>query len=111
MIEIVLVIVIAGIIGSMAASLLYQGAEMYVGETNRQGFVSEARSAFWRLIRTTQGQSSPDDFISSSNSQINLKNANDSLIFLVASNGELKISKDGGSNYNFLSKSLQYSYF
>ena len=28
MIEIVLVIVIAGIIGSMAASLLYQGAEM-----------------------------------------------------------------------------------
>lgn len=109
MIEIVLVIVIAGIIGSMAASLLYQGAEMYVGETNRQGFVSEARSAFWRLMRTTQGQSSPDDFISSSNSQLNLKNAkNDSSIFLAASNGELKISKDGGSNYNFLSKSLQY---
>ena len=36
MIEIVLVIVIAGIIGSMAASLLYQGAEMYIGETNNK---------------------------------------------------------------------------
>jgi len=110
MIEIVLVIVIAGIIGSMAASLLYQGAEMYVGETNRQGFVSEARSAFWRLMRATQGQTSPDDFVSSSSSQINLKNAkNDSSIFQAASNGDLKISLDGGSNYSFLSKSLQYS--
>ena len=46
----------------VAASLLYQGADIYVGETNRQGFISEARSAFWRLMRTTQGQSSPDDF-------------------------------------------------
>ena len=55
MIEIVLVIVIAGIIGSMAASLLYQGAEMYIGETNRQGFVSESRSAFWRLMRFNTG--------------------------------------------------------
>ena len=110
MIEIVLVIVIAGIIGSMAASLLYQGAEMYVGETNRQGFVSEARSAFWRLMRATQGQTSPDDFVSSSSSQINIKNAkNDSSIFQAASNGDLKISLDGGSNYSFLSKSLQSS--
>ncbi|OUX30521.1 MAG: hypothetical protein CBE24_06520 [bacterium TMED264] len=110
MIEIVLVIVIAGIIGSMAANLLYQGAEVYVGETNRQGFVSEARSAFWRLMRTTQGQKSPDNFVSSSSSQLNLKNAkNDSIVFQAASSGDLKISLDGGSNYNLLSKSIQYS--
>ena len=42
MIEIVIVIFITGIIGSMAASLLYQGADIYVDETDRQGFVSES---------------------------------------------------------------------
>ena len=110
MIEIVLVIVIAGIIGSMAASLLYQGAEMYIGETNRQGFVSESRSAFWRLMRFTQGQKSATDFLLSSNSQLNLKNANsDSSIFQTVSDGNLKLSLDGGSNYHSLSQSLNYS--
>ena len=56
MIEIITVIVIIGIIGSMSARLLYQGSEMYVGETKRQGFVSESRAAFWRILRETQGQ-------------------------------------------------------
>ena len=57
MIEMVLVIVAVGIIGSMAATMLFQGADIFVKETNRQGFVSEARSSFWRLMRDTQGQS------------------------------------------------------
>ena len=62
MIEIVIVIVLIGVIGSMAASILFQGSDIYVNETNRQGFVSEARSSFWRIIREVQGQVSPKDF-------------------------------------------------
>ena len=77
MIEIIVVIVIAGIIGSMAASLLYQGADMYIQETNRQGFVSESRSAFWRLMRETQGQRNPGDFNQSGQENLNLLNAKD----------------------------------
>ena len=66
MIEIVIVIVITGVIGSIAASILSQGSNIYISETNRQGFVSEARSSFWKIIRESQGQASSLDFSSSS---------------------------------------------
>ena len=56
MIEIITVIVIIGIIGSMSARLLYQGSEMYVGETKRQGFVSESRAAFGDFERNTRAK-------------------------------------------------------
>ena len=66
MIEIVIVIIMVGIIGSMAATMLYHGSEIFVKETRRQGFVSEARSAFWNAMRETHGQKSPYNFISAS---------------------------------------------
>ena len=62
LVEMIIVIVVIGIIGSMAATMLFQGAKIFVGETDRQGFVSESRSAFWRIMRDTQGQASPIDF-------------------------------------------------
>ena len=106
MIEIVIVIVIAGIIGSMSVNLLYQGAEMYIGETNRQGFVSESRSAFWRLMREAQGQRSPGDFDQSGQETINLRNAkNISRVFRINSENEFEFSQDG-SGYNDLSTYL-----
>jgi prepilin-type N-terminal cleavage/methylation domain-containing protein len=111
MIEIVIVIVIAGIIGSMAASLLYQGAEMYVEETNRQGFVSESRSAFWRLMREAQGQRSPGDFNQSGQENLYLRNAkNLPRVFQTNSESEFEFSLDG-SNYNDLSTYLSSNSF
>ena len=102
MIEIVVVIFITGIIGSMAAGLLYQGADIYVKETDRQGFISQSRSAFWRLIRETQGQRSSEDFYQSGQETLNLKNANNiPRVFQITSN-EFEISLDG-SNYSDLS--------
>jgi len=108
MIEIVMVIVIAGIIGSMAASLLYQGAGVYVDETNRQGFVSESRSAFWRLMREAQGQRNPGDFDQSGQENLNIINAKDnSRVFRInsESENEFEFSYDG-SSYNDLSTHL-----
>ena len=93
MIEIVMVIVIAGIIGSMAASLLYQGAGVYVDETNRQGFVSESRSAFWRLMREAQGQRNPGDFDQSGQENLNIINAKDNLrVYRINSESESELS-------------------
>ena len=110
MIEIITVIVIMGIIGSMSARLLYQGSEMYVGETKRQGFVSESRAAFWRILRETQGQKSNEDFIQSSASKVNITNAkNDYVIFEMLSNNNFNISLDGGNTSNALSNSLSFS--
>lgn len=113
MIEIVIVIFITGIIGSMAASLLYQGAGVYVDETNRQGFVSESRSAFWRLMREAQGQRNPGDFDQSGQETLNITNAKDnSRVFRInsESENEFEFSYDG-SNYNDLSTYLSSNSF
>ena len=110
MIEIVIVIFITGIIGSMAASLLHQGSDIYVKETNRQGFISESRSAFWRLLRETQGQRTPEDFDQSGQESLNLKNAkNIPRSFRISSN-EFEFSLDG-SSYSSLSNSLSSNNF
>ena len=109
MIEMVLVIVAVGIIGSMAASMLFQGADIFVNETNRQGFVSEARSSFWRLMRDTQGQSSPADFILSDQNSLYVKNGKGDLKdFQTGSSGYFNFRMGTGS-YNSLSNSLGYS--
>ena len=105
MIEMVLVIVAVGIIGSMAAAMLFQGADIFVKETNRQGFVSEARSAFWRLMRDTQGQSSPVDFILSDQNSLYVKNGKGDLKdFQKGSSGYFNFRMGTGS-YNSLSNS------
>ena len=109
MIEMVLVIVAVGIIGSMAAAMLFQGSDIFVKETNRQGFVSEARSAFWRLMRDTQGQSSPADFILSDQNSLYVKNGKGALKdFQTGSSGYFNFRMGTGS-YNSLSNSLGYS--
>ena len=110
MIEIVVVIFITGVIGSMAAGLLYQGADIYVQETDRQGFISQSRSAFWRFMRETQGQRSSEDFHQSGQATINLKSANNiPRVFRIASN-EFEFSLDG-SNYSDLSTDLSSNNF
>ena len=110
LIEIIVVIVITGIIGSMAASLLYQGSDMYVNETSRQDLVNESRSSFWRLMRNAQGQISSSEFISSDQNKIILKDAKeDSAIYEIISNGDFKISTDGGLTEHVLSNSVSYS--
>jgi len=109
MIEMVLVIVAVGFIGSMAAAILFQGSDIFVKETNRQGFVSEARSSFWRLMRDTQGQSSPADFILSDQNSLYVKNGKGDLKdFQMGSSGYFNFRMGTGS-YNSLSNSLGYS--
>ena len=110
MIEIVIVIFITGIIGSMAASLLYQGADIYVDETDRQGFVSESRSAFWRLMRETQGQRNSEDFNQSGQENLKLKNANNISREFRINSGGLELSLDG-SNYSDLSNAVSSNNF
>ncbi len=66
LVEMLIVIVAVGIIGSITARLLFQGSDIFVGETNRQGFISEVRSSFWRVFRETHGQNSKEAYIFSS---------------------------------------------
>ena len=73
MVEILVVIIAVGLLGSISVIMLSQGSEIFVSETARQGFVSEARSAFWRTMRDAHGQRSPVDFASSDQKYLKLK--------------------------------------
>ena len=91
LIEMVLVTLAIGIIGSMAASMLFQGASIYIEETKRQSFISEARSSFWRLHRDAQNQSRPIDFSLSDGNNLYLTNSNgDQKQYVINSNGSIK---------------------
>lgn len=112
LIEMIIVIVIIGIIGSMAATMLFQGAKIFVGETDRQGFVSESRSAFWRIMRGAQGQSSPSDFALSDQNSLYIRNSNneqkDFQTGSSGSSGYLNL-RLGSGGYNPLSNAIDYS--
>ena len=109
LIEMIIVIVVIGIIGSMAATMLFQGAKTFVGETDRQGFVSESRSAFWRIMRDTQGPASANDFVSSSQNSLFLKNGrNEQKDFQIEPSGTLNL-RIGSGVYNPLSDGIQSS--
>ena len=70
LVEMLIVIVAVGIMGSMTVRLLYQGSDLFVNETNRQSFVNEIRSVYWRIIRETHGQVSNSQITSSSSNTI-----------------------------------------
>ena len=109
MIEIVIVIILVGIIGSLAATMLFQGSEIFVSETNRQSFVSESRSAFWRTMRSTQGQMSPENFQLSDQNSLYITNAkNEQMDFQTGSSGYFNLRLGNGS-YNTLSNSISDS--
>ena len=108
LIEMIVVTLAVGIIGSLAASMLFQGADIYVDETKRQGFISEARSAFWRLQRDTQGQTRPQDFAQSEADIVYVTNAaGEQKNYQLGSNGSFTLEKNSTS-YT-LSSTAQYS--
>ena len=76
LVEMLIVIVAVGIIGSITARLLFQGSDMFVKETNRQGFISEARSSFWRVFRESHGQSSKEEYTFSSSNNLFIRHSN-----------------------------------
>ena len=73
LVEMLIVIVAVGIIGSMTARLLIQGSDIFVSETNRQSFMSEVRFAFWRIMRESHGQVSKEQFFSSTSKDIKME--------------------------------------
>ena len=110
LVEILVVIVAVGLIGSISVLMLSQGAEIFVSETNRQGFVSEARSAFWRAMRDTHGQTSPTVFTSSGQNYLYLENGKgEKKEFQIVSPDRFNYRFGGTGDYNLLSNSLGFS--
>ena len=89
----VLVIIVIGVIGSMASIILYEGSVVFTSETNRQGFVSQSRTAFWNIMRNVQGQANPENFYFSDSKNIYTKNA-------VGEQKEFRIHDSGSLDLN-----------
>jgi len=102
LVEMLIVIIAVGIIGSITTRLLYQGSNIFIRETNRQGFVNEVRSTFWRVIRETHGQVSKEQFTFSGSDNLYIKHANN-ITKQIETSGQFVTLKIGNNNSNELS--------
>ena len=59
----VLVIIVIGVIGSMASIILYEGSVVFTSETNRQGFVSQSRNSLLECNAQFGSQANQKTFI------------------------------------------------
>ena len=108
LVEMLIVIVAVGIIGSITARLLFQGSDMFVKETNRQGFISEARSSFWRVFRESHGQSSKEEYTFSSSNNLFIRHSNNIQKQILVDDQYLNL-KIGNGSQNKLSDKLSTS--
>lgn len=99
LIEIVLVILAIGIIGTMAAAMLGQGADIYKETVYRQSFLGQARSTFWRLGREAGNQQKTEHFSLSSATNFYVTNAKSETI-------QFAFSGSNGLNYTSPSSTI-----
>ncbi|MFL2997947.1 MAG: type II secretion system protein [Candidatus Neomarinimicrobiota bacterium] len=104
LVEMLIVIVAVGIIGSITARLLFQGSDIFVGETNRQGFISEVRSSFWRVFRETHGQNSKEDYIFSSSNNLYIRHTDNIQKQILVDGQSLNLKIGNGAQNNLSNK-------
>jgi prepilin-type N-terminal cleavage/methylation domain-containing protein len=100
LIEMILVILAIGIIGSMAAKMLSQGAGIYKETVYRQSFLSQARSTFWRMSRESGLQRSASNFNLSGPTNFYATNAkNETVEFAFSGSNGLNYTATSGTTY------------
>ena len=99
---------IMGVIGLLAVDMLSQGADIYVSQSSRKKFISQARSSFWHIQQNIRNQSGPINFSESGPDLLSiLDNNNNLLTYRILSNGSLTIEKNSATY--ILSNNLSYN--
>ena len=75
LIELIITVIAIGIFGAITANILGNASKVYSKTLNKQKFVSEARSSFFRLNREINLQTWPTNDDISSSKTINIKGA------------------------------------
>ena len=75
LIEMVIVIMAIGIFGSLAATMLANGATIYAETMEKKRFIAQARSSYWRLNRETGLQQKKSNYINSTQNMVNIATA------------------------------------
>ena len=99
MIEIVIVIVIAGIIGSMVLVYFTKDLKCMEKQIGRASLTNHV--LFLEINRTTQGQQSKENFSLSTDKTLFKLIKSESFIFHSLLGDQFKLSIDGGNNYNY----------
>ena len=99
---------IMGVFGLLAVDMLSQGADIYVSQSSRKKFISQARSSFWHIQQNIRNQSGPINFSESGPDLLSiLDNNNYLLTYRILSNGSLTIEKNSATY--ILSNNLSYN--
>ncbi|MBT3590597.1 MAG: prepilin-type N-terminal cleavage/methylation domain-containing protein [Candidatus Marinimicrobia bacterium] len=100
LIEMILVVLAIGIIGTMAASMLSQGSDIYKETVYRQSFLGQARSVFWRMMRESNLQRNAENFTLSGSTQFYSTNAkNETVQFAILGSDAVNYTASSGSTY------------
>jgi len=110
LIEAVVSIVVLGVLGSLLASLLFQGASIYDGESTRQRLMNESRMTIWKIILELHNQMESSSFVLSDQEHLYIDRADGKKKeFLLQQNNSVINYKTLPNNYNILSDNFNYS--
>ena len=100
LIEMILVVLAIGIIGTMAASMLSQGSDIYKETVYRQSFLGQARSTFWRMGRESGLQRNAGNFTLSGANNFYTTNAkNETAQFIISGSNAVNYTANSGTTY------------
>jgi len=100
LIEMILVVLAIGIIGTMAASMLSQGSDIYKETVYRQSFLGQARSTFWRMSREGGLQRNAENFTLSGPGKFYSTNAkNETVQFEISGSNDVNYIANSGTTY------------
>ena len=114
LIELIITVIAIGIFGGITANILASASKIYSETLNKQKFVSEARSSFFRLNRDLNLQTWPTNDDISSSKTINIKSSdNRELQYDIQNNNNLRLNLIQHPNLDptsqILSKITNYS--
>ena len=93
LIELIITVIAIGVFGGITANILANASKIYSETINKQKFVSEARSSFFRLNRDLNLQTWPTNDNISSSKTINIKSSDNwELQYDIQSNNKLRLN-------------------
>ena len=97
-----------GVIGLLAVDMLSQGADIYVSQSNRKKFTSQARTAFWHILQNMRNQSDAENYYQSGADLLSILDGNGQAgTYRILSDGTLTYEKNSATY--ILSDQISYN--
>jgi len=108
LIESVISIAIIGVIGLLTVDMLSHGADIYVSQSNRKKFTSQARTAFWHIQQNMRNQSDAENYYQSGADLLSILDGNGQAgTYRILSDGTLTYEKNSATY--ILSDQISYN--